>query len=105
MHKDEFCYRIGIRRRFLPFYKNYSVVGHRNEQVGSSVRIVLRCQDGSVLAIPDIAKKRVKVYPEYDLAVENQKKVTPQWHTQEAVKNFTEEEVPLDATTTTPFNS
>lgn len=72
---DNAAYTIGIKRRFGIFFKKYKVWGHENQQLVDTVRLSLRLADGSVLAIPDIAKKWVKVYPDYIAAMEVQKKI------------------------------
>lgn len=70
----EFSYTIGIKRRFLPFYRKFRVFGHKNETVGQDVRLVMTMVDGSTLAVPDIAKRFLRVYPDYDNAKANQEK-------------------------------
>ncbi len=58
-------YRIAVRRRFLPFWKIYLVIGHQTEVFGSTGRLVLTFADGHVLAVPGIHRRPVRVYPEY----------------------------------------
>lgn len=72
---EDAAYTIGIKRRFGLFFKKYKVWGHENQQIGDKVRLSLRLDDGSVLAIPDIGKKFVKVYPDYSAAIETQRKL------------------------------
>lgn len=70
----EFSYTIGIKRRFLPFYQKYKVLGHKTEMLGQSGRLVMTMVDGSTLTIPEIGKRFLRVYPDYDNAIANQKK-------------------------------
>ncbi len=72
---DAAAYTIGIKRRFGLFFRKYKVWGHENQAVGNGVRLSLRLSDGSVLAVPDIDKKWVKVYPDYSAAIEAQRKM------------------------------
>ena len=68
-------YTVGVKRRFLPFYKKYSVVGHTNESLAGSTRLVLNMRGGSVIVIPEIHKKYVQIYPDYLSASSYLKKV------------------------------
>jgi hypothetical protein len=68
-------YRVGVKRKFLPFYKKYWVVGHVNETVGDKVRLVLRCNDGSLVCVPDVGSRQIKLYPERESALAMQKKL------------------------------
>lgn len=70
----DLAYTIGIKRRFLPFYKRYSVYGHKTEVLAGNVRLVMKLDDGSTLTVPEIAKRQLKVYPDYDNAIANQEK-------------------------------
>ena len=72
MNLKELSYLVGVRSRFVPFYRRYRVVGHRNEQIGDKVRLVLRCVDGSMVCVPDVGKKLIKIYPEFDAAEQAQ---------------------------------
>jgi hypothetical protein len=72
---DAAAYTIGIKGRFQIFFKKFKVWGHENQTVGNSVRLSLRLSDGSVLAVPEIEKKWVKVYPDYSAAIEAQRKI------------------------------
>ncbi len=71
----ELCYTVGIKRRVMPGYRKFTVFGHRSEKIGDSYRLVLKCEDGSLVAVPALAKKEIKVYPDYDGAIENQAKL------------------------------
>jgi hypothetical protein len=72
---EALVYHVGIKRRFLPIYKKYKVIGHVNEPIGDKVRLVLRGADGSLTCIPDVGKRQVKVYPDFVSAVEAQKRL------------------------------
>ena len=78
MNISDLAYHVGIGRRFSLGYKKYQVIGHENEQVGDVVRLVLRCSDGSLVCVPDVGRKRVKVYSDYAKAVEAQRKLKEQ---------------------------
>lgn len=71
MEINAYAYTIGIKYKFLPIYKNYKVVGHKNETVGDTVRLVMRCADGSYVTIPDIAKRQTKLYHDFIVAEKN----------------------------------
>lgn len=58
-------YTVGVGRRFLPGFRRYKVTGHTTEPVGNIPRLVLTCADGSIVAIPGLDKRKVKVYPDY----------------------------------------
>ncbi len=58
-------YRLSVRRPFSPFWRTYLIVGHKTEVFGSTGRLVLTFQDGTVIAVPGIHRKFVKVYPEF----------------------------------------
>lgn len=68
-------YTIGVKRRWFWFYRRYRVVGHRNEELCGSCRLVLTLPSGSVIVIPEITKKFVKVFPDYISAERNLKKL------------------------------
>jgi hypothetical protein len=57
-------YTIGVQRRFLPLFRKYRVTSHefRAEPLP---RLILVCEDGSQLAIPGLAQRIIKVYPDY----------------------------------------
>lgn len=78
MNISELAYHVGIGRRFGLGFRKYQVVGHENEQVGDVVRWVLRCADGSLVCIPDVGRKRVKVYPDFVRAQDAQRKLKEQ---------------------------
>lgn len=78
MNISELAYHVGIQRRFSLGFKKYQVVGHVNEQIGDTVRLVLRCADGSLVCIPDVGRKAVKVYPDFVRAEEAQRKLKEQ---------------------------
>lgn len=78
MNINDLAYHVGIGRRFSLGFKKYHVVGHVNEQVGDTVRLVLRCADGSLVCIPDVGRKAVKVYPDFIRATEAQKSMKDQ---------------------------
>lgn len=65
----DFSYTLSVSCRFLPlkWYK-YKVVKHQNEQVGDSTRLVLTLPDGSVIVIPEITKRHMKVYADVHAA-------------------------------------
>jgi len=69
------AYTVGIRRKLGFFFRRYKVIGHQNESLGDSVRLILRLVDGSVLIIPEITKKSVIVYPDYTNAAENLRRI------------------------------
>lgn len=58
-------YRIGVKRRFFFGFKNYLVVGHKTEILGDSARLILRFLDGTILTVPRIDMKAVKIYAEF----------------------------------------
>lgn len=58
-------YRIAVRRRFLPLWKIYQVIGHQTEVLGDSARLILTFNDGLVQTVPGIHKRAMRVYPEY----------------------------------------
>lgn len=55
-------FELKIKRLFG--WKTYHVVAYATEAIGSSARLVLEFEDGRKLAIPQIEKKTVLVYPE-----------------------------------------
>lgn len=56
-------FQIGIKRRFWFGYKKYTVVAYKTEVLGEGARLVLHLPDGVSLAVPDIHRKMVSVYP------------------------------------------
>jgi hypothetical protein len=58
-------YTVGVRRRFLPVFKKYKVFRHDTETLAEGGRLILQLADGSQLGIPGIARRVVKVYPDY----------------------------------------
>lgn len=62
-------YTIGIKRKFLPGYRLFSVTHHDNETIDGRTRLILNCADKSVVVVPDIAGRGVKVFPDYHYAV------------------------------------
>lgn len=58
-------YTYGVRRKFLPFYKKYKVISHANETIDQRTRLVLTAADESVIVIPDVSKKYLKLYPDF----------------------------------------
>lgn len=61
-------YRVGVQRwSVLPFFKTYKVVNHEMEVGSGIVRLVLHCLDGTVVAIPGMDRKKVKLYPGHKL--------------------------------------
>lgn len=58
-------YTIGVRSRWPWFGRYKSVIGHKNETIDGQTRLVLRFKDNSILAIPQIGAKHVKIYPDY----------------------------------------
>lgn len=84
---NDLAYHVGVKHRFLPFYRKFKVVGHVNEQVGDVVRLVLRCADGSLVCVPDVGRKGVKVYPDFVRATEAQKRLKDQGVTPNAEPN------------------
>lgn len=73
MNPNEFAYTIGIRPRYLPFFKKYRVLKHSNEAIGSTIRLNLHCADGALIGIPDIAKQTIKLYPDYNESMQKQR--------------------------------
>lgn len=66
----DYQYRVGIRRRFLPIFRKFWVVGHQVEMFGDKTYLTLRQPDGALLSLPLPALGRwvIKVYPEYESA-------------------------------------
>lgn len=58
-------YQIGIKRRAWFGFKTYYVTGHQTEVIGSTARLVLMLPNGAKLAIPNIHRRTLYVYPEY----------------------------------------
>ncbi len=59
-------YHVGVQRWPLPLFKRYKVNGHQTELCGGSIpRLVLTCTDGSIVALPKLDRRRVKLYPDY----------------------------------------
>lgn len=56
-------FRIAIKRRFWFGSKKYLVDAYQTEVLGNGARLVLNFADGRILAIPDIHRKLVSVYP------------------------------------------
>lgn len=59
-------YTVGVKHSFLPFFKKYRVSGHQNDELAGHVRMLLRLPDGALLIIPEVLKKTVKIYPDYE---------------------------------------
>lgn len=68
-------YHVGIKRRFLPFYKKYRVGAHYNEQVIDKMRLILKVHDGSLVCVPDVGSRQIKVYPDFIAAEEAQRRL------------------------------
>ena len=70
-------YTIGIKRRFLPFWKHYKVVSHKTEALAGSIcpRLLLTCLDGSVIVVPKIDHKYMKLFPDFVTATKNLEKL------------------------------
>jgi len=59
-------YTIGIQRHFSFGWKRYtSVVRHEIEAVGAGAHLVLTFADGTVQTVPNIGKRAMRVYPDY----------------------------------------
>lgn len=71
-------YTLGVKRRFLPGYRKFRTLGHKNETVGAEIRLVIRTVDGALVTIPDVAKREIKVYPDFNNAMQNQKALKEQ---------------------------
>lgn len=61
MNQSIISYTVGIKRRFLPLFKRYSVTGHDTD----SGCLLLNLTDGSQLSVPGVTQKVIKVYPDY----------------------------------------
>ena len=57
----QFNYTVGIRPAFWPFYKKYAVVGHTTNAQGG---LILNCLGGSVIVVPEVTKKYLKIFPD-----------------------------------------
>ncbi len=57
-------YKLGIKRRFWFGYTWHMIVGVDTEVIGSS-RLILTFPDGVKIAIPNIHKRQLCIYPEY----------------------------------------
>lgn len=69
-------YRVGVKRRFLPIWRIYEVVGHQTEIFGSvNPRLVLTLETGDVLVIPRIDRRQVRVYSEYTKQMQEQAQI------------------------------
>lgn len=70
---NKISYTIGVRRPLVPFYKKYKVVGHKELEDG---RLRLTLPDTSVIVIPGILKKFIKIFEDYALASAELQKLT-----------------------------
>ncbi len=67
------AYTVGVKRRFLPGFKKFKVTGHDTEHFGDGARLLLYLMDGSILALPSVQRRVVKVYPDKRIADERVK--------------------------------
>ena len=66
-------YTVGVRHRFIPFgWRKFHVVGHK-ELDGNRLRLVF--PDTSVIIIPEMQKKWLKVFSDYATAEANLEKL------------------------------
>jgi hypothetical protein len=73
----KYQYRVGVRRRFSPFFRKYWVVGHKIEMFGDKSYLTMRLPDGTLLSRPGVGSFSIKVYPEFESATEAQKRPKP----------------------------
>lgn len=67
-------YTVGVQRGLLWLsYKKYKVIGHNTEMVGNFPRLILSCADGSYVIIPRLDKRRIKIYPDYQIVIASAK--------------------------------
>lgn len=62
---NKMSYTVGVSRFFGFGWKTFrGVCRHEIETLGSAAHLVLTFQDGSVLTVPDIGRRSMKVYPD-----------------------------------------
>lgn len=92
---SDFSYTLAVSGRLFPFlYKKFKVVKHQNEQVGDSTRLVLTLPDGSVIVIPEISKRHMKVYADVHAAEARFKKFKEEQLTAAVMPQVTVKDIP-----------
>lgn len=62
MQLSVIAYTVGIKRRFLPGFRKYTVTYHDTDE---HMRLHMQLTDGSQIVVPGLHRQALKVYPDY----------------------------------------